>query len=326
MFASIGMAGSVILFVFIGLLFVILAAYLVALAARAYMVTAQGTAAGLDEVEWPDEPVYDWLRQSAYLLSMLLLWIMPAGFLARGLAGAWLPHDGPLRFTILIGLAVWLLFPVGILASQRADAIVRLLAHLPYLLGFYLVTGVLLAGCLGLLYLGLLAEGWWAVPFAAVLGSAGLLVHARLLGRLGWLIAREDLPAARPAGKRKKKRKRVRAEASDPWAVPEEATEPPRPPRPSYEEEPPDPYAVAEAGPEPPAAPPTSQAGLRHEEIKREVALRTRKPPPAPSSVLFAGVWGFPFYAKSRKTLAWLGCGSLAVLWLARVLLALFPG
>ncbi|MBY0228384.1 MAG: hypothetical protein K2W96_03795 [Gemmataceae bacterium] len=333
MFAIVGQAGNVILFVCVGLLWIGLAAFLVALGARAWLVTAQGTAAGVDEVLFPDESPIDWFRQSAYLLGILAVFLIPAGFLSRGLAQAMLPEDTPLRTTILVGLSVWLLFPLGLLSMQRANALPRLLAKGHYLIGYYLLTGGVLAVCLGLLYLGMFSVIWGAVPFAAVFGAAGLLVHARLLGRLGWLLTRDDL-APQPSPKARKKRKKVRAEVADPWAEPEEAEavppvalareiEEPKPRRPSYEEEPPDPYAVADL---PPSEPMPAQVEMRKDEIEREVALRTRRPPAPPTSVLFSGVWEYPFYGTSRKPLALLAIWGMLVLWLGRIVVTLYPG
>ncbi len=354
MFAFVGQAGNAILFVCFGVLFVMLAGYVAALAARVYLLVAQGTAAGQDEVHWPDEAIADWLPQSAYLLGALAIWLIPAGLLSRWLGPVLLPDDAPLRTTVLIVLAVWLLFPPGLLFMQRPGAVVALVKGLPTVLGFYVLTGILLGALGGLAYLAMFTVSWPTVPVAAVLGSAVLLIHARLLGRLGFMIAQGDRepeaapkPSARPAKgeKKAKKGKRVRAEVTDPWADTEPEPEPAPPPeeesiryavrelppaeeaprrRPSYEEDVPDPYAVAD--PEPLTGPPPAPiTELRKEEIEREVALRTREVKPPPASLLFSGVWEFPFQDSSRKPLALLAIWGLGVILLARLLATLFP-
>jgi hypothetical protein len=348
-FAIVGAAGSAILFVCIGVLFVMLAAFVLAIGARAYLVIAQGTTAGQDEIKFPDETPADWLPQSLYILGMLALWVVPAGFLARGLAGVFLPDNPPLRTTILVALAVWLLFPVGLLAMQKAGAILGLLQNLPALLAFYVLSGLVLVAEAALIYFGLFTVFWLAVPVAAFLGAAALLIHARLLGRVGWLLTQADQkpsspPAAKQKKKKEKKEKAIRVEVNDPWAVPDEP-EPEEGPEPtplygvreldvpeqekpvklpSYVEPPPDPYGMAdEPLPEVPSQPPVSE--LRKAEIEREVALRTREPAAPPAILLVSGVWTFPFYQDTQKPLALLTAWGLGTLVVARILVMVSP-
>jgi hypothetical protein len=332
-FAIVGTAGSVILFVCFGVLFVVLAAYGVVVAARAFMVVAQGTAAGLDDISWPDETILDWLPSAFYLLAMLAIWVIPAGLLARALSEAFIPEDTPLRSVILIGLAVWLLFPPGILAMQKAGGIVHLIRGLPALLGFYALTLALFAAVCAGMYLSLFTVIWPAVPVTAAVSAAAVLIYARLLGRLGYMI--DQAGRAEPARKAKKA-KRVRGEVSDPWATPEE--EPEEPPLYAITEEPPaepraekrrrkkvndedEPYDVAEA---PEVAKP-EQEQMRKDEIEREVALRTRTPPEPPASLFFSNVWGFPFHPCSLKAMAWMTFWGVMVLANARLLSVLWP-
>jgi hypothetical protein len=341
----VGQAGSVILFVVSGVALVIVGSYFIAFAARSYMVVVQGTSVGLDKVDWPDESPVDWLGQSATVLFQLLLWIMPAGFLARALASSWLPDNAPLRFFILMGGAAWLLFPAGFLLTMSTAgagaAAGRLLKALPALLLFYVLTAGLFAAALGLLYFGLFTPAWYALPVAAALGPAVLLIHARLVGRLGWLIGRrEEVPAKEK--KRRKKRKRVPVQSHDPWAVPEEDDEPieaeaesdadaddepvpfkmtdevkeePKRRKPSYEEDVPDPYSVADQ-PEPEQQPVT-KLEMEKDQVEREVKLRKRVEPEPPKSLFFAGVWEFPLYPSTHRAWAFLiifaqVCGGIA--------------
>jgi hypothetical protein len=241
-FAVVGQTGSVILFVTSGLGVLLLGTYFLCLAAHYYRLTFQDTAVGIDRVEWPSDSFVDWFSGSLALLVQVLLWIMPAGFLARFLAPVWLPEQAPLRFAVLMGLAFWLLFPLGLLlstASQQASGVaVRLLLALPTLVLFYLLSGVVCLITVALGYGALFADSLLGLLGAIVGLPVALLWHARLVGRLGWLVGREEVSLGKDpkqgedeleqavSGKvrpRSGKRKRMsRPEVLDPWAVPEE--------------------------------------------------------------------------------------------------------
>jgi hypothetical protein len=297
----------------------------------------------------PDESPVDWLGQSFSVLFQLLLWIMPAGFLARALASAWLPDNAPLRFFLLMGGAAWLLFPAGFLLTMSTagagTTAGRLLKALPVLLLFYVITAGLFAAALGLLYFGLFTSAWYALPVAAVLGTAVLLIHARLLGRLGWLIGRHEQTPVK-AKKRAKKRRRVPVQSHDPWAVPEEDDEPieaeadadeepvpfkmteevkqePKRRKPSYEEDVPDPYTVADQ-PEPEQQRVT-KLEMEKDQIEREVKLRQREEPAPPRSLFFAGVWEFPLYPSTHRAWAYLIAFALASGGIARFMVTVSP-
>jgi hypothetical protein len=78
--------------------------------------------------------------------------------------------------------------------------------RLPQLLFFYVVSVVLVGGILGLTYLAILTNIWYAVPVAAVVGSALWLIHARLMGRLAWLVQRSNARPAPVSGKKARSR------------------------------------------------------------------------------------------------------------------------
>ena len=226
---------------------------------------------------------------------------------------------------------------------------------------FYLITGVLLAAASVCTYVGLFTPGWYVLPIAAVVGSSVLLIHARLLGRIAWLMGQlDDRPrpqkkAPTSSGKRPKPalaragRRKKAVSSHDPWAQPEEdaaeqepsGEEPPvpgykvveieekeqRPPRPSYIEPEPDPYTLAEPQPEP-EPPPLEPSILEREKvhIEREIKLRERVPPnPPPAFPLFSGVFTFPGYPTSLKAWLWLILGGLATGAVGRVVISLFP-
>jgi hypothetical protein len=213
------------------------------------------------------------------------------------------------------------------------------------LLLFYVITAGLFAAGLGLAYLGLFTPAWYALPVAAVLGPALLLIHARLVGRIGWLIGRREVTLGKPK-KRKKKRRRVPVESHDPWAVPEEDDEPieaeadedgetvplkmtdevkeePKRRKPSYEEDVPDPYSVADR---PEGVPePETKLEMEEHQIESEVKLRRREEPEPPKSLFFAGVWEFPLYPSTHRPWVWLALFALASGGIARFMISVSP-
>src|SRR5436190_7001563 len=153
LFAFVGEAGNTILFVATLVYTAIVAIYFLAYAAHCFLVVVQDTAAGIDEVAWPDEPISDWVGRAAYLLALVALLLAPAGMLARALRRVWLPEDPALRFLLLAVPGLWLLFPIGLLSAMSSasswtilrPAILRQFLRLfPTVAGFYLLTGLLL--------------------------------------------------------------------------------------------------------------------------------------------------------------------------------------
>jgi hypothetical protein len=333
MLFAISDAGEAILFVVTLAGWAVVSVYLLALAARAYLVIVQGTADGVDRVEWPDEPIFDWIVTALYFLGLAALILTPAGILGRALAGRLFPEDRALRFVVLVTPLAWLFFPVGLLSSMSGATrwavlspriVVGMFRVAPSAFVFYVVTGVLLACVGGLGYLGLFSPRWYVLPLSVLAMAAIWMVHARLVGRLAWLIrerSRGVVKARRAEQRPRKKRARSRA-AEDPWAVPDEEEAPParsgsmgyaaveaeepRPARPNYLDPPPNPYTLSDPLDEPePAARPTP--AVSDERLEREIALRRReRPNPPPASPLWSGVYEFPLYEDCRGPLVYL--------------------
>lgn len=345
--------GSVIIFVVSLAVWAALLTGTVTLAAHCYLVVVQGTAAGLDEVKWPDEPFHDWLQQAAALTALAVIWLAPVGILSRALGSAWLPGQGFLRFLLLAGPVFWFLFPLSLLSSMGSTSrwqilngkvLLGLLKLTPSLLIFYPVTAGLFAAVGALGYIGLLSPAWYALPVASGLGAAVLLIHGRLVGRLAWLLQQLRAPRPKPTkGKSETKRKprKSRAAVNDPWAAREreEGQEPrpaagyravevpePKAPRPHYMDPEPEPFTLAESAAVEETAPAAPRIELNQAQVEREIGLRTRTPPKPPPYPMFSGVWTFPFYQTSAK--AWLGLAvwTAATGGLWRVMLAFFPG
>jgi hypothetical protein len=281
---------------------------------RFMMGVLQETAAGIDDIRWPDEPPTDWLLRAVRLGAILLLCLAPAGLLSRGLREMLFPNDPGLRLLVLAIPMLWLYFPIGLLSALssvsgwallRLEIVSRLLRILPSLLAFYGLTGVqfLLIGASWYfaLFGSLGSSSILAVLLASVLTAAGVLLYARQLGRLAWLLSRVKVRkataptrATAKEGPPRRKKKPVRkkagktAEAHDPWAIPQEAPPEQVPVSRGFPVIDPDadsePYALA-SDPTPPAPPPRAR---RVEEDEDPVPLREDEepaPPPEPPSL-----------------------------------------
>jgi hypothetical protein len=359
-------AGPVILFVCLLALSAGLAVYVLSFAALCYLIVVQDTSAGLDRVVWPEEPFIDWVFRAVQMAALALGWLAPAGLLSRLLAQTWLPGEPALRFFLLATGSLWLLFPLGVLSSLSADSrwvplrpalLGSLMRIFPSVLGFYVCTGLLLAGAAGLWYVALYTAERAVLLAAAPAGAAVLLIHARLVGRLGWLIqrrhaARSAAPRARGSARKGKGKRSRKVEARDPWAIPEEratervpdlpvdgyglATDEPgeRAPQeqkkakndPESSPEPDDEgYAVAEDGA---AAPPRPRGelpgGVVVSDLERRL-LERGQDQHVPAVPLLSGVYTFPWYDSSLKAWLWLTLGGALLGGCVRGLAALWP-
>jgi hypothetical protein len=255
-----GNAGQVIFFVLLFAASIIVGAAVLAFAARCMLVVVQETAQGQDEILWPKEPYVDWLGHAVLFVELVGIWLAPAALTARLLRHTWLPDEGPLRVLLLAGPGLWLFFPIGLLSSLSAESrwvpfrwaiVQRMLRIAPATLGFYLLTIFVLSAAVVPWYYALFsAGGAILLPVAAGVGAAVLFIYARLLGRLGWLLARVRVKervqakpkteARKPPKAAAKKKRKSRREAEDPWAVPEEERSQAKTKRfPSAEEKPP---------------------------------------------------------------------------------------
>ncbi len=358
MFAYVAEAGNAILFVSFGAALVVVGTYSLGYAAHCYLVVVEGTAAGIDRVEWPDEPLTDWLPRALWLLALALVWLALATVGNRILDRAGVEGPAGLRWFLLAGIGLWLFFPIGLLSALAAASrwallsprvLLRLLRLFPSVLVFYLAT-LLLLGLVGLgFYLGLLTRAWIVLPLACVAGSAVLLIHARLVGRLAWLVHRLDRGPGGKSGKRRapavpgKKRpgRPPRVSVTDPWAVPQPEPEEAAPAAPGYgvvEEEArekarpvlglpePAPYLVSDEPGERAGQEQAGRTALEEHQVQREVELRTRREPPPPASPLFSGVYSFPAYSTNHRVWFWLSMWGLATVLLVRAVLAFWPG
>jgi hypothetical protein len=219
---------------------VLLATSLLLYAAHCFVVVVTDTAAGLDMVRWPGETMVDWIGQAFRCVVTLATVLIPVGFVVRSFGDSLYPPDPLLGALVLTGVWLWAAFPVAILSAMtygspfaviHPGVLQELLRLTLSMIVFYLMTaaGVFAIGVLW--YEALVAGEYSLVVPAAVAGSLGLLVYARLIGRIGWSMG--ELPPKkrkrqRPAGMLKARlRRQIRV--SDPWAAPEEEKPRPRP-------------------------------------------------------------------------------------------------
>jgi hypothetical protein len=201
----------------------------IAYVAHCFLLVIEDTAAGNDEVIWPDEPLYDWIMKGFYLVSVVAIWLAPLGVLARILK---VNGASPTQFLSWFGLAIallWLMFPISILSAMSSQSrwillrwhVVWNLSRIPSAIAvLYLVSGLMLLIVLSLAYFASANFQYWVLLILGPLQAFCLLVYGRLIGRVGWL-----LQELRP--KKKKKisvktsvEKELEVESTDPWKGP----------------------------------------------------------------------------------------------------------
>jgi hypothetical protein len=216
--------------------------FLAALASVLLTIIEQ-SAAGNDEVAWPDEPMLDRVWRAVHFIWLTAVWMAPAGLLIRLLTPLVAPEATALLVYAAIAAAFWLFFPLGMLSSLSAESpwvvfrpkvVMGLLRHFPATLGFYAASAVLVAAAFAAVGLACVIRLMWLAPPAAILAVTALLIHARLLGRLGWVVGQTlaveastrggsgaPSPTVKPA-RRPKRPRRPKAKVRDPWAIPDE--------------------------------------------------------------------------------------------------------
>lgn len=326
--AFVGGAGEAIIFVCLFVLLVLVGTFLFTYASHSFVVVVQTTAAGNDDVRWPDEPLTDWVWQGALLAWLALVWLAPLGMILKAVSPGLLRED-PALALFLAGGVLWLFFPVGVLSSMCSMSSLfffspKLLAGLARVgsmtLGFYAASFVLTVCTLLAWYIALFVHPI-LLPVAAMIGAAGVLVYARLLGRVAWKLAK--LTQLKP--------RRVKKKAKKPRPAPSEPEPAAVPAQHSSEDEEGGTYGLAAAA----AAPPAIEEGPRREGASYHMVADPDEPqiPPAPDLLrpierklaraqdrliiteppqsLWIGVWSFPWYETSMGAWVTLSAGAL---------------
>jgi len=180
-----------------------------------FLAVVQDTAAGNDEIHRPDGTLGERMFDFLYLawISFFTL-ALPA---VAGVVLARLTHIPLLGFAPLLLFVV--VFPQLLLGSLVNDSAFLLLSEEVLggllkrpvlLLGFTLASTLVLAPALLLGVVTVLGLQYFLAPVTGYAWAAALLVYARLLGRVGWVLTDGGVSAGR--GRRRKKRKRVAAE------------------------------------------------------------------------------------------------------------------
>ncbi len=218
--------GTAVIFVVTLAATAIVAVPMAIFSARGFLDVLEGTAAGNDDIPWPNNPLPDVLG-AAFFLSYLVA--LPA-VAVLGILRLTAPEllDGPSGPWPAPIAAAWLIFPILLLSALSGTSrwhvlhwgfLRRLLRHPIALVLFYLGTGVSLL---------IIASGaFFAVssphPLAAgiiVLAAAGLLIHGRLFGRLAWIVGvRTPESESHKLGRRRRLVKPIAA--CNPWKLKE---------------------------------------------------------------------------------------------------------
>jgi hypothetical protein len=355
--------GAAIVFVCLLAAFGLFAVFTVAYAANCFLVAVEQTAAGIDEVAWPDEPLVDWLGKAVFLVWIVAFWLVPTGFLLRYLKDSFLPNEPILRFLLPSAFLLWLLFPISLLSSLSAQSrliffrpaiLIGFLRCFPAVFVFYAMTLVLIAITAAALAMGLRSGDLMLTPVAAAVTATTLLIYGRLLGRVAWLLNQlqplESQAESEPAPKKKRPHKVEGTAANDPWATPE----PKRKRRKRAKAEPPPSLPVAGYGlsaEEPPPLPkeppldgylpvgrdarfaeedlPDEEDAASEEHGPRsrleERLARSREDPAPPAYPMLSGVFTFPWYSSMLKHWVLLGGAGTLLLVLWQMMLTFWP-
>jgi hypothetical protein len=344
----------------------LLAGYFGGYAAHSLLVILEQTAAGFDRVCWPDEGFLDWFWKVGYLFALVVLLLVPAGLLATwppmGSAAAWFV------FGLVAWLSLWLLLPVVLLSSLSGSSrlfvvrwtiLQRLAVCRRPLLVFYALAAAIIAPCVAGIYF--VALGWqevrtaalgtapWIVglievvsivvapPVTGLLAATALMLYARLLGRLAWMM--EISTAAKEAEEEREAIAQAETPPAEVALAAASSTSTPQGPSKG-----PATYALAEEPPSaplpeeipfrwqpgriPPPAPPKSQWRDREDLRPAGPDERDDKPEPAEqarwAALLEPKVLLFPWYRTSLRAWLWLAFGATCLALLLRLQMAYF--
>jgi len=198
-------------YVFTGLVFL---TFLSSLAPSGFFtVIVEDTAAGNDEIEWPDNVWFEYIPKVAYML-----WIF--GCCAALSTVFWLlidltaPIPGVIWWLFNLATAV-MLFPIPLYSTMiggspwillHPQLVVRFLEKPLAALAVYMHVAIFGIPCLGLGLWMIWSLSWWAAPIVGVIWATCFLWYARGLGRIGYVLSQDS-----PTVKRRKKRRKARA-------------------------------------------------------------------------------------------------------------------
>lgn len=352
-----GAIGGAMMFFLLLAAMVIVGAYVFAYASHIFLSVIESTATGFEEVTWPDEPYVDWLWKGVYLLWLAALWLIPLLLVGTRM--------GERQVAFWAAGLGWLLFPISLLSSMSASSrwivfspalLPRLAARFGALVTFYMMTAPILAVVAVIIWWNNRTANFLPVPIAAFAVAAGLLIYARLFGRLALFVRHtadrpEPTPVKRPrdrvpaqvraasydpvrSGQRIQQPRDLPAvDATDPEArigydlrLDEAPQESGLPPGHGWKvHDPPTPYEIAD-GPrhiDPPRGPIPDRV-IKPSEYEKELA-RTDKSPDVPENPWTNGTFAFPFQARNRGPLVFLTLGVSAFGLILKLMLSFTP-
>src|SRR5437764_794190 len=114
--------GSAILFVCLLVVAVVLAILVWVFLSRCIVVVVEETAAGNDNLVWPDEPPLDWLWMAVYVAWLVGIWLVPAFFIARFASHHMDTTSRAWTYAALVLATFWLTFPFSLLSTMSAES------------------------------------------------------------------------------------------------------------------------------------------------------------------------------------------------------------
>jgi hypothetical protein len=308
-----GAMGIVILFMFLLVGVAVIALWVGCYAGHSFLTVLEQTAAGSDDVRWPDQPFVDWLGPGAYFWALAGFWASVTWLAVRTLSGQLAPLA---QVGLCAGLAAFF-FPLSLLSSVSATSrwvllrgavLRRLRQRWDASAAFFAVSAVLLGG------LALANYSLFSGQAAALLSPIGafasvvlFLIYARLIGKL-WCLAN-----ARAISRGAPRPVRLPISGPDTEAAPLVGSSP-APRQQSISESDGETYGFQDDA-LPVTLPPLIPSSLRSAEVEEP---ETEEPvsaeqvcvPVRPWTDLFAGpVFSLPFQAGCQSALFWLTVG-----------------
>lgn len=184
-----------------------------------FVVIIQDTAAGNEDVDWPDEVWYDFVGKFFFLV-----WVFGCSAalstVAWLLAAIVLPIPGIIWWALVL-LTASMLFPIPLYSGLIAGSpwilihpmlLSRLIQKPMAGLALYVHTLVLMVPCVILGLWLVMSLNWWLSPIIGMIWGTCILWYGRALGRVGYVLAEEKRRVTR---KKKRKKARVRRERAN---------------------------------------------------------------------------------------------------------------
>jgi hypothetical protein len=184
-----------------------------------FTIIIEDTAAGNEDIEWPDNVWYEYLSKVAFMG-----WIF--GCCAAVSTIFWLlvelvlPMPGLIWWAVTLASA-FMILPIPLYSAMIANnpwvlihpmLLVRFFQKPLAALALYVHSAMLVLPCLALGLWMVLSLSWFLAPVVGLIWATCFLWYARALGRVGYVLSEERSQVMR---KKKRKKVRVRREAAE---------------------------------------------------------------------------------------------------------------